>query len=369
MSVSLRGNLDDFGISEIFQLVGQQRKTGVLELRGSDAVVQIVFRQGCVVCADPLDADPESTYAEWLVRCGILTQEVAERVLRECRSQLQSVAARCSALGLAAAAELSEIRALLTRETVFGVLSWRAGHFDFRAQEVSVPEGVETLAAEQILMEGMRVLDESQRAADLSASRDLVFRATGDLVALRRELPGDSAAARVFQRIDGRNNAQRCIDLTRLGSFEGMRALAELQRCGLIEAVASRRDRVMLRAAPPRPKGRIVARVASTWIPIALLCAALSVAQDRVKAVRVARDPSAAWPARERIESGLALRGTRHALEACRLATGNYPEQIEGLAQRGCLPDGSLASPDGAPYYSMARDGEVLLLAPAHSPR
>jgi hypothetical protein len=36
VSVALRGNLRDFGISEVFQLIGQQRKTGVLEIAGPD---------------------------------------------------------------------------------------------------------------------------------------------------------------------------------------------------------------------------------------------------------------------------------------------------------------------------------------------
>ncbi len=33
MAVALRGNLQDFGIAEVFQLIGQQRKTGMLKFR------------------------------------------------------------------------------------------------------------------------------------------------------------------------------------------------------------------------------------------------------------------------------------------------------------------------------------------------
>jgi hypothetical protein len=32
VSVGLSGNLRDFGIADVFQLIGQQRKTGVLDL-------------------------------------------------------------------------------------------------------------------------------------------------------------------------------------------------------------------------------------------------------------------------------------------------------------------------------------------------
>ena len=49
MSVALRGNVKDFGIAEVFQLIGQQRKTGILELSGQDQQVQLVFDCGAVV--------------------------------------------------------------------------------------------------------------------------------------------------------------------------------------------------------------------------------------------------------------------------------------------------------------------------------
>ena len=46
MSVGLSGNLRDFGIADVFQLIGQQRKTGVLELKGSDAAHPRGLRPG-----------------------------------------------------------------------------------------------------------------------------------------------------------------------------------------------------------------------------------------------------------------------------------------------------------------------------------
>ena len=54
MSVALRGNLRDFGIADVFQLIGQQRKTVVLEFT-SDAGVRVQLRFDCgnVVSAAP----------------------------------------------------------------------------------------------------------------------------------------------------------------------------------------------------------------------------------------------------------------------------------------------------------------------------
>ena len=59
MSIALHGNLRDFGIAEVFQLVGQQRKTGTLVVgEGSDAVF-LSFDEGRVVNGGVVDSGGE----------------------------------------------------------------------------------------------------------------------------------------------------------------------------------------------------------------------------------------------------------------------------------------------------------------------
>src|SRR3954451_9086623 len=52
--MALEGTLRDFSLADIFQLIGLQRKTGVLKLRGKDATVTVTFLDGKVVAADSL---------------------------------------------------------------------------------------------------------------------------------------------------------------------------------------------------------------------------------------------------------------------------------------------------------------------------
>ena len=53
MSTALNGNLKDFGIAEVFQLIGQQRKTGILEISGEEERIRIAF--------DAVDEEPHTT--------------------------------------------------------------------------------------------------------------------------------------------------------------------------------------------------------------------------------------------------------------------------------------------------------------------
>lgn len=43
MAVALRGNLQDFGIAEVFQLIGQQRKTGTLDVSCKSQGLRLAF--------------------------------------------------------------------------------------------------------------------------------------------------------------------------------------------------------------------------------------------------------------------------------------------------------------------------------------
>jgi len=50
--VALRGTLGDFSLADILQLIGLQRKTGLLVLQRGEERVQVVFENGRVVAAE-----------------------------------------------------------------------------------------------------------------------------------------------------------------------------------------------------------------------------------------------------------------------------------------------------------------------------
>ena len=92
MSVALRGNLEDFGIADVFQLVGQQRKTGILEFTGTDGRrVQLRFDRGAVVSAAPADSRAHGSLGEMFVRCGFLTRDQVDALHAECEPSGQSL--------------------------------------------------------------------------------------------------------------------------------------------------------------------------------------------------------------------------------------------------------------------------------------
>jgi len=375
-SISLHGNLRDFGIAEVFQLIGQQRKTGTLEVDGEQGAIFLAFDAGCVVRGGPLDSGSErEPLGPQLVRAGYLTREQLAKLERESARSARPVPDLLRAAGLIEADTLSEVQHLLTRETVFDVMRRTSGNFHFTAEPVSHDTPPERLlGAEQILMDGLRMLDEWQTFADVVPSQDAVFRRVGEVDSVRGLGAGQvdvrlENAERIFQLVDGRLDVRRIIDLSRIGTFEATRALAELRQAGVIELVPTpaRVERAPRSVRTRRRFGLAFLRAALgttlPWLALGVLAASLLEPLD----------PSGGLPGSAIPDPTLSRLGARHevsrirtGLEAYALRTGSYPRTLAGVADELAGLGHSLTPAELGDYYYRVGDDEVVLLAPAH---
>lgn len=371
MSVALRGNLSDFGIGEVFQLIGQQRKTGVLEVDGSTGDrIHVGFVDGSVVSASLVGPHEDAALGDMLVRTGLLT---AERLLAiEQRVEAEEDTFRRLAIhqeGLAAR-DVDQIEDIVTRETLFELLRWTTGSFHFSAQKVRTrtPDTRGT-PAEQILMDGLRMIDE-WRTFDPEATRaDAIFKSAQGFEVYRSSVRGESPRAladaqRLFDVLDGVAPVRRAIDHSRLGSFEGARILTALRRSGAIEPIAAgsapKAKRVELtRAAAPVPAAPLWRRAPAAAIPFVVLVVVAGLAHRGPPAAEpgLLGDPLVAARA-----ASEALR-VRNAAEAFRFAEGRWPADLGELEARGLGP---MAGGEASPYLFDVDDGAPAVLAPEY---
>ena len=366
VSVSLRGNLKDFGIAEIFQLIGQQRKTGILEFRGQGERIQCLFDRGAVVSAAHVGLWSHAALGEMLLRCGLLTRDRVEDLRRECEASAQMLPGVAIARGWLEPDELRQIEELLTGETIFSVLRWQAGSFDFTAQEVVHDRDFDSLlGAEQILMDGLRMVDEWHSFAELVPSEDTVFQRTGSFSQYIQRAGSDGErqremAERVHSLVDGRLTARRIIDLSLLGTFNAVRSLAGLHRVRVIEPVDTagleRLQQTGREVASRLPKD---GSVGAAVIQLAVLLLVTLLAQvdwysEPTGVLRIDR-PTQIELVRDTFET----RRVRHALETYYFSEGHWPADLEALRSSG-----TLASAIGGPYYYASRDDGAWLLGP-----
>jgi hypothetical protein len=368
---ALRGNLRDFGIAEVFQLIGQQRKTGVLEIDRDGECVRLVFDGGAVVMAEPVTGSHDGALADMLLRCGLLTRESLLDLQRQVEVSLRRLGAVLAESGALSADQLGQIEDLLTQETLFTVLRWEDGSFAFSAEEVEHDRGGRLLAAEQILMDGLRMVDEWRTFSARAPSDETVYQRVGRFERWAAERAAEGrrieSARRVFQLIDGRLPVRRVIDLARLGTFEATRVLVELRDAELIEPLdpgqlAKRQPKVRLPTLR-RPDARPLLAAA---LPLVLLVA-LAATAVRAPVVEAAEN-GFAWRRQPVVEARAAFETerVRKALEAYRFARGHWPETLADLVQVGLLEPAALTPSEGRPYYYERRENDAVLLAPEH---
>lgn len=372
MSTALSGNLRDFGMADIFQLIGQQRKTGILEFSSEEGDrVELRFDRGMVVLAAPASGQGEIALGEMLVRCGRLTKSQLDRLKPESEATAQTLSRLAVSRGWIEQDEVDHIQDVLTRETLFDVLRWESGEFDFRAQSVEHGRKLEALlGAEQILMDSLRMVDEWYSFCELVPEAAVFQRVAGvEEYRRRTQLPAEQAAEaeRVFGLVNGRINVRRIVDVSLLGTFDAVRLLADLRRAEVIEPLddeALERLRSVPKRAANAPREERPNWVAAA-IPLFLLALLCGWSLQR----EVVAEPlvGVALPPQDHavLDDAYATRRARHAVEAHRFLTGEWPAGLDEIERDGLLTDGVLAPPDGAAYYYARRDEGAVLLAPA----
>ena len=89
--MSLQGVLSDFGVADVFQLIAQQRKTGVLELERAGRSLEVHFVNGAVLRARPTEARPDGALASFLLRTGALSESALAEVVKQQEETLESL--------------------------------------------------------------------------------------------------------------------------------------------------------------------------------------------------------------------------------------------------------------------------------------
>jgi hypothetical protein len=227
------------------------------------------------------------------------------------------------------------------------------------------------LGAEQILMDGLRMLDEWQTFKEAVPSEDIVFGSAERFDVYRQQASGYSKerlvqAECVFQLVDGRLSVRRIMDLSRLGTFEATRILAELREYGLIEPVDPGRVRSLRRQS--RPSTPVAERVRwglAVAFPIALLSLIVSLlltsgpgAGARPGVFPIERSP------RQKVEDAFEKRRVRHVIEAHRFLWSSWPEDLDEPDRTALLGRPTLTPSQARPYYYARSEEGVVLLAP-----
>lgn len=356
--MALKGTLGDFSIAEIFQLIGQQQKTGVLSVSNDSAVVHVIFNCGRVVGAAEGNHGEDDRLVERLERMGILTTGDI-RKLREAQSNsMAQMAEFLSLRGTLSADEVAHFLGLEIRNTVFHLFLWTKGQYEFTPRNVRFDEQFTPgVSGEELLLDGLRVQDEWPSITRLLPNWDAIPQRVAPEKKEMAELSENEVDRTVHDLVNGSTSVRGIIDRSRFSDFEACRILANLVSRGYIRVIArpagGAHSGGWQAGFPPSALGVCAVAVIVCGLLLGSLAGAL------LGKTRWERALSLRGPGTERVFAGNVGARLRAALELYRVENGEYPDQLEALARSGLV---SVRDASAPLHYESQGDRYALLM-------
>jgi hypothetical protein len=161
----LSGTLKEFILADVFNLLTQQKITGRLDLTIGKREAGIVFKDGAIVGADDADENLSNKLFNYLVDVKRKAPERLSSLFGEHSGDLSVLASALLEHGLLTAQELKGFAEPCVEDICCSLLAWNEGTYNFNSHRnvAKFACGVVDISAENIIMEGMRRVDEWTR--------------------------------------------------------------------------------------------------------------------------------------------------------------------------------------------------------------
>lgn len=403
--MALKGTLRDFGLSDIFQLISHQRKTGILYLDDKGKSVAVTFDEGKVVGAEigSSKTHEKERVGDILVKSGLVDTVRLEECLQEQKRTAKKLGVVLTEKNYLTDELFRTALAFQIKETLYKIFQWGSGTYRFDATKVSYDRHfISPIPAEFILMEAARIIDEWPGVKAKVPSMEIVF----DKVAGAEEkivrssaFGGDAGAGedpgfgtkekdeprsmgsdqivlsaaqeRVFDLLNGQFTVSDIAYRSLLGDFETSKTLMELSGFGLIKPVrvpVSTPKTEESAQENRRKKGVITLFSGLLFAGILIFILFSIVARSGGKLNLLSQVTSAkAITIRQTIVYSQKQR-LMLALETYRLEKGSYPLSLEDLVQTGFILQSDTTYPFEAPYRIVWSDMGPVISPPGDQP-
>jgi hypothetical protein len=385
--MALKGTLRDFGLSDIFQLISHQRKTGILYLDDKGKNVAVTFDEGKVVGAEGGSAKTheKERVGDILVKSGLVDMVRLEECLQEQKRTAKKLGVVLTEKNYLTDEIFRAALAFQIKETLYKIFQWTSGTYRFDTTKVSYDtQFISPLPAEYILMEAARIIDEwpgvqakipsmeivfdkvagakdkvlrsSELGADEKDEEDISFEGLGEEEpkSLGKDQTVLSAAQeRVFDLVNGQFTVSDIAYRSLLGDFEASKTLIELTGLGIIKPVkvpVSKPKTEETAQETRRRKGIVTLISALLFAGLLIVIIFSAVARSGGKLNLLSQMTSEkAITVKQTIVNSQKQR-LKLALETYRLEKGSYPVSLDDLVQTGFILQSDTTYPFEDPY-------------------
>ena len=361
--MSLDGNLRVFSLTEILQMLGMQRKTGILTVEGPKDTITLGFATGQVVSVESSSNPIENRLGTLLVKAGRLSADDLALALEKQKKGSERLGRLLLRQETVRPEDLREAFRIQIHGILFNAFGWMDGRFRFAPQNTvdHDPELFPPLAAESILLEAARTFDEMPSAEQKIPSNELVFRRVAGARSLKLTSSGTAEEgtmtvskreAETWKWIDGRRTVGEVREHSFLSDLDVLKGISDLLDRALIEE-GYVRDSAPVSAA----RSRFPFATLLPWLPVVALAGVSLAFLPRNPANLFFRPTRENVPVSRLVKSGslaeLATLG--RAVRVFHGSTGRYPRAPGELVSAGVVPATALEDAYGRPYRYILR--------------
>ncbi len=233
--MALKGNLHDFSITQLLNLIHLARKTGTLAIDSKSAATRVSFREGRLVYATTGAVD--SRLVGLLIKVGKITPDQGKRIPENKTDR--ELAAMLVQAGLLTKAELDQMVRNNVKEVVDRLFALSEGIFRFEPN--IVPE--DRLWAEppvnldSIIIEGTRRLKESEKLQEELPNLEATLRFTDRPDSRLRNVNLSVDEWRVVSYINPKNSIRQIAQANSMSEFQIRKIVYGMLQAGLVDVI------------------------------------------------------------------------------------------------------------------------------------
>ncbi len=235
MGLDLQGNIQKFTLPEIFQLIAASRKSGTLGIQRDDSIVMVYFDKGDIIYG----YGPRQTFhlGQLLKERGrISSEQLEDAVSTQARTEnTRRLGEILVEKGYIDRTDLEHVVKEQVESLLYSLLSWQEGSFKFYEDQFPTEEEITVrISVENVILEGLRRLDEQQMIKETLPDHDAVYTISASQGGRERAVTMEAEQWNIMALVDGRRTVKEICQASHLDYEEALKRLAQLKLAGII---------------------------------------------------------------------------------------------------------------------------------------
>jgi hypothetical protein len=256
--MALKGKLQDFGTTQLLNLVHLARKTGSLQLQRDSKASELFFHEGKLIHAFMTGADGLLT--SMLVKGGKLSSEQARAI--QARSQGSDDKRLAMVLiqnGYVSKEDVVQSVTKYLLDIVYQLFTWTEGQFFFEpSKEPDSGRLTVPIELSNVIMQGSRQVQESERLQDELPDLDMALKFTDRPDAKLKHISLSAEEWKIISYVKPTNSIRQIAQANSMNDFQIRKIVYGMLQAGLVELV--RPPGVAVPSTQPTTRGARAAR-------------------------------------------------------------------------------------------------------------